>query len=172
MTELEFAGAGFAGKLKLGHSKYGRMEREMSPQRDNEDVKSLETDPERKTEMMNSMRRRLAIDNHGQRRIQRVRWLFSHLEEYLDRWIACLPYFSMADYVHNDLHIVIHIAINLIDEELASLVGCSALKERWQTFTAAFQAIDGGSRKDVAELISGLFANAHDELHSLTEDYV
>src|ERR1043166_9112441 len=113
----------------------------MNPQSRSEVIRSLECDPERKREMLSSFRQRLDTDTQGQDAIARLLWLFSHVEEYLDRWLCCVTLFSMRDFLHNDLHVILLIAVDLIDEEHRSLAGFDAFKEKWQTFASTVREI-------------------------------
>lgn len=136
----------------------------MTRGKDYEVIRSLESDPERKQQEIADLRARLDGDTKGQPHLARVEWLFSHLEEYLDRWILIAPYYSMSQFVHNDLHVILRIAVDLIDEELPALFGAEAFKQNWQEFALIVRKINKDSSHDISKQLMENFQTAKNHL--------
>ena len=104
--------------------------------------------------------------------IGRLTWLFQHLDEYLDRWIGfCNVGPSVVgSIVEGDLHICLVIALDLIHEELRSLVGATAFKERWAEFSDLVRRINSETDRSIGKQLEAKFEAARKELQSLSLD--
>jgi hypothetical protein len=111
----------------------------------------LESDPERKKQEIEDLKARLVAETQGRGQIARLTWRLQHLEEFLYRWIGCLPFFTMGAFLHNDLHIVLIIGVDLVDDEIGGLHGCDALKASWHAFATAVREIGENTDKGVAD---------------------
>ena len=129
----------------------------MDLQRPNDVIRSLESDPQRKQQEIIDLKSRLTAETQGEGEIARIAWLFSHLEDYLDTWTACITVFSMSDFVHNDLHVILTIGVDLIDEELLDLSGCNVFKEKWKDFASTVRSINNETSKDIGQELATKF---------------
>jgi hypothetical protein len=135
------------------------------PNNEDDGTKSLASDPQRKSEMISSIRSRLNTDTQGQDQLARLIWLLAHLEDYLDRWTSCIRFFSIDDYLRNDLHVVLTIGIDIVDEEQRALLGCDAFCAKWQEFAASIRKIDNETNKDIiAGVVNRKFEAVRNEL--------
>lgn len=121
-------------------------------------------DVQKKVEMLISFKTYLEADTAGQGPWARMEWLVSHLEDYLHRWTGWLAATSMEDVLQKDLHVVLMIAIDMIDEEQAILTGYDCFQEKWLDFAATFRKIDMETSKDIAEELLRKFYDARKEL--------
>ena len=122
-------------------------------------------DPKRKAEMIGLFKERLAAETDVTDGTARLAWLFTHLEEFLDRWIGWLSFESMSGMIQNDLHIVLSFTIDIIEEEQAVLDGCDTFKEKWRDFAASVRNIDQDTPKDIAPQLHRKFHEAQQQLY-------
>lgn len=123
-------------------------------------------DAERRIALTRSATDRLDADTHGADRIQRVRWLLDHLQEYLQRWIGWCTFSrdTMSDVLEHDIHMMLILAADIIDEEVA-LVRYPVLHEKWREFSETLRRIDGKRDKEsVVVTITGAFRAVQAEL--------
>lgn len=112
---------------------------------------------QRKAELIRSLKCRLDADTEGRDRMARLAWLLAHLEEYLDRWCGFLAFDSMSGFLQNDLHVVLTLAVDVIDEEVPALLGCDAFRKKWRDFAATVRKIDKETGKDITEALRRKF---------------
>jgi hypothetical protein len=136
----------------------------------NSDVNPLESDPERKERAVTDLKCRLENDTKGQGQIARLVWLMSHLEDYLDRWTSCMTFFPISAFLHNDLHVVLTIAVDLIEEEVRLLPNYDTFKLKWKEFSSAVRKIDNQTSVRIAGDLEKKFECARKELCGGTED--
>ncbi len=105
-------------------------------------------------------------ETQGLNDVDRLKWLFAHLDEYLDRWIAFsgLEHVSMAGFLEGDLHIVLVAAVDLIDQEITAVLDSGQLQQKWHTFSRTVRAINSGTDKDVAHVLKREFDAAYSAL--------
>lgn len=124
----------------------------------------------RRAELAASLKSRLESDTQGYTRLERLRWLFAHLNEYLERWIAFsgAEYMSMACLVESDLHGVLLIALDVIDKELDPSLGSERFQQEWRSFAALVRAIDSQSKKELAEELQNRLCEVSSALAACT----
>ena len=142
----------------------------MSSNQANDAVGPLESDHQRRNEMIRDFKDRLEADTHGRAQIARLLWLFEHLAEYLGRWRAFLTVFSMSGFVHGDLHIVLKIAVDIIQDECRNLSGHDAFRAKVDSFAAAVRSIDAQTDKSISNTLQTLFEDARAELLHIEEE--
>jgi hypothetical protein len=70
----------------------------------------------------------------------------------------------MDDFIHNDLHVVLRIGVDLIDEEVGCLTGNQRFMESWKEFAATVRGIQEKTSKSIVGELKTKFEIAHTEL--------
>jgi hypothetical protein len=143
----------------------------MDSQQEQDGIGPLECDPQRKSEMIRAFKQRLDDDTNDKDVTSRVLWLFEHLEEYLARWLGFVRVFRMKEFIHNDLHIVLHIAIDIIDEEYEKVPDYDSPKAKWRRFAATVRSIGEDTDENISDTLRLTFQDAkRDLLHAVYRD--
>ncbi len=129
-------------------------------------------DAQRKVQMAESLRSRFKAETRDVTPKERWRWLLDHVDEYLDRWIAFCNADSvtMSSHIHSDLHVVLLMGVDLLEEELASLASSHPLKKTWQSFSELVRGIHSETSKDITKELNTRLAVVQRELHDLTSE--
>lgn len=99
--------------------------------------------------------------------IDRVRWLARHLEEYIDRWAGFVEHPAVASQpstfpFESGLFVVIGLAVDLLQRELASTVLLGPAEETWNSLVSVHarmrQHLDLSSREHLQRLGGEFYA--------------
>lgn len=117
---------------------------------------------ERRAELLNSMRTHFDAETERLDTLERLKWLFDHLDEYLDRWLSFCSReeMSMQMLVESDLHTVLLISVDMIKQETAYLADCVTYRKKWHDFVLRVCAIHGESEKCIANELRQAFMEA------------
>ena len=120
----------------------------------------------RRAELIDSLRSQLDAATFGGGAVDRVTWLFAHVEDYLDRWTAfcALPKIAIRGILQSDLHTTLLIGLEFMDAEMRGIASGSPLRETWEEFTKLVRAINTQTGKDVVEQLTRSLAIVQSEL--------
>ena len=71
-----------------------------------------------------------------------------------------MPYFPMSEYLDNDLHAVLSIGVDLIDEEVRGMLGYAPFQQKWQDFASTVREINEETTEGIAEELRTKFESA------------
>jgi hypothetical protein len=114
---------------------------------------------QRQEELTKLFQEHLAADTEGGDATCRMRWLLDHVQDYLSRWIgfARLRPFSMKYLLESDLHTVLILGVNAIDNEMHFFGDARPLVEEWTACLAIVRSLRAGVDVDVSADLSTRF---------------
>lgn len=123
------------------------------------EIRPLESDPIRRADMAESLSQEYRDHNLNGTELDRIDWLLARIGEYLDRWVGCLRLFDMTSFVHNDLHFVMLLGIDLADTEIHSSLAPRDVINAWDAFATSFRSITGVTDKAISHQLVSQLAN-------------
>jgi hypothetical protein len=121
-------------------------------------ITPMSRDPQKILDVIADLKTRMAAETRERGTIGRLTWLFSHVDEFLGRWVACVTQFLTTDFIHHDFHVVLTIAVGLVDEEAAQLANANLFKECWREFASVFRNITSIDKSNAGPLAQELMA--------------